>query len=95
MIMKHYARIRNLLIISLLIAGNLMFVGHVSAHLNPNVAGCEWCLSQGHTPAVPLPAEISVSALPLQAHLVADQATMSVVAPVFNLYRSRAPPKFS
>ena len=93
--MKSEVRYRSLALALLLVACNLVFASHVSAHLNPNPAACEWCVCQGQTPAVPLTAQLTVPVVAAQKTEPENPALLPASAWRAHGYRSRAPPVFA
>jgi hypothetical protein len=92
---KPEVRYRSLALALLLVACNLVFASHVSAHLNPNPAGCEWCVCQGQTPAVPLAAQQAVPVVAVQRSEPETPVLLPATCWRSKGYRSRAPPVFA
>ena len=86
---------RKLLLVALLVASNLAFANHAAMHANTNVAGCNWCVCQGHTPSAPQPV-IELVRLERKIELAPVPVTSAHVSdPVSCSRQPRAPPTVS
>jgi hypothetical protein len=82
--MRGLGAIHKLLLVTLLVASNVVFAAHVTAHhVTSKVSTCDWCVCQGQTPAGPLAvaeqvcAEVQSGILPAPAVVAPPPASHS------------------
>ncbi|MEJ8567766.1 hypothetical protein [Elongatibacter sediminis] len=90
--MLYNIRIRSLVFALLLVASNLVFAGHVSAHLYSPPAGCDWCVCQERPVSAPLPADPGVVVEAGQVLTPDGPLPLPVACARVVNKRSRAPP---
>jgi hypothetical protein len=83
---------RSLLLATLLIAGNLAYSNHATAHADNKVGHCEYCVCQAQTHAGPLPASLTFIASPQPSLLVEFSEVLFVKPATTSNYQTRAPP---